>query len=366
MKGNKWTDGNLPLVMVGFIILALIVVIRSFRLPDTQRPTEVGCVMVGSKSDRGWNESHYNGLSKACSLHGCALYVQENVPEDKDSVFDAVDTLVQSGCNMIYMTSFGYGRYMEEIAQKYPRVSFFSFWGGGGRKNCTFYFARLYQVRYLCGIIAGVESKRGILGYVTAAPNPQTLRGINAYALGMRMANPEAKLLVRFTGSWNDEQKERESVRLLAAAGADVITYHSDKPHAIREAEALHLMSIGYNEVYDHFSENFLTAAMYDWEAVYDKVMGDHLKGRGIVSRGYWLGMAEDGVKLHEPSLLVSDRALFLVTMEKQRILTDFNVFSGVIRDNEGNLRCDAGERIGDRQLYEEMDWFVEGVEVYE
>jgi len=46
--------------------------------------------------------------------------------------------------------------------------------------------------------------------------------------------------------------------------------------------------------------------------------------------------------------------------------MTNWDVFSGVIRDNKGNLRCEKGERISDRELFTGMDWFVEGVEIYE
>jgi basic membrane protein A len=124
------------------------------------------------------------------------------------------------------LTSFGYGTYLDKLSARYPNVAFFCISGHGKAKNSTSYFARLYQVRYLAGIVAGAATKTGVLGYVAAMPNAQTNRGINAYAMGMRKVNPQAKLVVRFTGSWDDEKAQRDSVSRLAAAGADVITYH--------------------------------------------------------------------------------------------------------------------------------------------
>ena len=49
--------------------------------------------------------------------------------------------------------------------------------------------------------------------------------------MGMRVANPKARLIVRFNGSWEDEAAEHESVALLAKKGADVITYHADRAY---------------------------------------------------------------------------------------------------------------------------------------
>ncbi len=367
MKGNEWAKRNLPLVLVGLISVALVIAIQFFQLPIEQRQVKVGCLLIGSKKDGGWNEGHYSGLLKACIAHDCSLTVKEHVEEmDENVVSDAVRELVDEGANVIFLTSFGYGLQLDKIAQQYPRVAFFSISGEGNVKNATTYFARLYQVRYLSGIIAGMESKTGVLGYVAAIPNSQTNRGINAYAMGMRHANPEARLIVRFTGSWDDESAERESVALLQQKGADVITYHTDKPYAIREAEKRGLMSIGYSGVYEEYSDRLLTAALYDWNVLYEEVLGDYLSGRTNFSSRYWLGLEENAVTLRPLSPLVSEKAAFIASMEKQRITGNHSVFSGVIYDNEGTLRCEEGERIKDHELFTGMDWFAEGVEIYE
>lgn len=365
MKGKEWVENNLPFVLVGIIVITLTVVIRSFRLPEIGRQITVGCVLVGSRNDKGWNESHYNGLLHACEEHKCILKVREGVAEDAAHIAVAVEELAAEGANVIYLTSFGYGRYVEGVAVKHPRIAFFSVSGSGKAKNQTTYFARLYQMRYLAGAIAGAESKTGVLGYVAAMPNPQVNRNINAYAMGMRVANPKAKLLVCFTGSWDNEVAERESVAKLQYAGADVITYQAGKPYAVNEAEKRGLFSIGFDSVYEQYSDRFLTASLYDWDVVYEKVLGDYLSGRTHFSGGYWLGMEEDAVKLHKLSPLVSEKTVFLTSLAQQHI-TAQGVFSGVIYDNNGTLRCEERERIGDRELFTGMDWFVEGVEIYE
>ena len=366
MKGSEWAARNLPLLLVGLISVVLIIVIRSFRLPETERQLTVGCVLIGTKEDMGWNENHYNSILNACRAHGCGFTVRESVAENNVAVSEAVAGLVKEGVNVIFLTSYGYGASMDELARANPRVAFFGIAGEGAAKNATTYFARLYHVRYLSGIIAGATSKTGVLGYVAAMPNAQTNRGINAYAMGVRFANPKARLIVRFTGSWDNEAAERESVALLQQQGADVITYHTDKPHSIDEAEKRGLMSVGYEAVHGDYSDRFLTAALYDWEVIYEKVLEDYLSGRTNFSNSYWLGLEDGAVAMHTLSPFVSERARFLASMEKQRIMNDRSMFSGVIYDNKGTLRCEDGERINDRELFTGMDWFVEGVEIYE
>ncbi|MBQ2616650.1 MAG: BMP family ABC transporter substrate-binding protein [Synergistaceae bacterium] len=367
MKSKEWMlHHNLPLLMVGLICIVLVVVIWSFQLPETERRIVVGCVLVGARDDKGWNESHSIGLSNACQTYDCGFMAWEWVAESEPTVSAAVRELVNDGANVIFLTSFGYGEYMDEIARKYPHVAFFGISGEGAAKNSTTYFARLYQARYIAGIIAGAESKTGILGYVTSTPNPQVNRSINAYAMGMRVANPKARLIVRFTGSWENKAAELESVILLAEKGADVITYHEDRPYAVQEAERLGLMSIGYDAVYEKYSDRFLTAALYNWKVLYEKVLGDYMSGRSNFSNSYWLGFDEGAVDLYPLSPRVSEKTAYLASVEKQRILENRSVFSGVIYDNKGNLRCDKDERISDHELFTGMDWFIEGVEIYE
>ena len=162
----EWLERNLPVVLVAATVVALVIVIQTFRLPGMEQHVTVGCVLVGSKTDGGWNESHYTGLHNACrkvveeaaraaeasgdersagpTIGG--FFVRENVPEEEASLTAAVDGLVQEGCQVVFLTSFGYGRHIDTIAKKHPRVAFFGISGKGEAKNSTSYFARLYQV----------------------------------------------------------------------------------------------------------------------------------------------------------------------------------------------------------------------------
>ncbi|MCR4818141.1 MAG: BMP family ABC transporter substrate-binding protein [Fretibacterium sp.] len=366
MKGKDWAVLNLPLLLVALICIALVVVIQSFRLPGVERQVVVGCVLVGQKEDRGWNENHSIGIMNACRAHNCAFVLREQVAESKDAVSTAVKELVKEGANVIFLTSFGYGAYMDEIAREYSKVAFFGISGNGDANNSITYFTRLYQARYLTGIVAGDASKTGVLGYVASMPNPETLRDINAFTMGMRFVNPKARLIVRFTGSWNNEAEERKSVVLLDEKGADVITFHEDTDFAVQEAEKRGLMSVGYDVVYKKYSERFLTAAINNWKVLYNKMLGDYLSGRINFSNRYWVGFEAEAVALYPLSPLVSEKAVFLVSLEKKRIMNERSVFSGVIYDNQGTLRCEEDEWISDDELFNGLDWLVEGVEIYE
>lgn len=64
--------------------------------------------------------------------------------------------------------------------------------------NSGTYFADFYQVYYLNGLMAGALTKTNKVGYVAAYPIPEVLRHINAFALGVKEANPDARVYVRW------------------------------------------------------------------------------------------------------------------------------------------------------------------------
>ncbi len=352
--------------MAVLVVCGIVIGIYSFRPVGEDNSILVGAVFVGAADDLGWNQSHYEGIEKACEEHSCRLYSRMNVPEEEAALKQTVSELAGRGCSCIFLTSYGYGEYLDDIAGTYPKIAFYSISGNSKASNSMTYFARMYQARYLSGIVAGAATKTNVLGYVTAMPVPETIRCINAYAMGARRANPSARVLVKYTGSWDNREEEEKAVKELAAAGADVLTYHEDRPYAMDLADSMGLYTTGYGDVYKEYSERLLTSALTNWDALYANALSDYLRGRANFSKDYWMGLSDGAVSLYPCSELVEEDTKALVETEKQRIQTSRDVFSGEIRDNTGKLRCGMDERISDTELFEHMDWYVEGVEADE
>lgn len=348
------------------LVVGIVAMIFLFRAVKKVEDTKVGAVFIGVSDDEGWNQSHYQGIKQACDKHSINMYTKMNVPEEEGTIKKAVSELVNSGCSVIFLTSYGYGEYLDDLAADYPRVAFYSISGDADKGNCMSYFARMYQVRYLSGIVAGDVSESKILGYVTAVPIPETVRAINAYALGAQKADPSVQVLVNFTGGWDDRDKEEAAAAMLMDAGADVITFHEDRPYAIDYADRAGAYTTGYDYVSGDYSDRFLTAAVFNWDILYTRIMDDYLSGRANFSRNYWMGLSEGAVSLYPYSPLVPEKTRTLVSTEEDRIKTWRDVFSGEIYDNTGTLRCGADERIGDDELFNVIDWYVEGVKIIE
>ncbi len=367
LKENKGLSRGMFLGLSLLVLFGIILSIRFFRFSNEKKEVIVGAVFLGSCDDKGWNQSHYDGIKQACEGQDCALLIEENVPEEEEEKLRlAVNRLVEKGCSVLFLTSFGYGNFLNQIASENPMVAFYCISGNGAAENAAAYFPRIYQARYLEGIVAGAASRTGILGMVSSMSNAETRRLVNAYTLGARLSNPQAKVIVYYTGSWDDDKAEEKAVEKLVERGVDTISYHLDTPHVAELAEEKGLFVTGYGEVYGEYSERFLTAALFEWDIVYQKVLGDYLSGRANFSYNYWLGLSDEAVSLYPLSPLVEQRTKNIVEGEKARIQTQRDVFSGKIYDNKGKVRCEQDERISDDELFYGMAWYVAGVEIYE
>jgi basic membrane protein A len=107
------------------------------------------------------------------------------------------------------------------------------------------YFGRMYQARYLSGMVAGAMTKSNTLGYVAAFPIPEVIRGINAFTLAPRPVNPDVQVRVVWTKTWYDPATEKEAAKSLLDVGADVIAQHQDSPGPQEAAQEKGVYSVG-------------------------------------------------------------------------------------------------------------------------
>ena len=361
------------------IIAALIIVVAAFAVylllgpgktknPEKAEasPIKVGMVLTGSATDGGWNEMNYQGLKTACRKYGVKLLASENVPENTVICDKAIRGLASAGCNIIFLTSYGYAEAADNPSSRYPGVKFFVCANDFDEEGMNSYTGRMYQARFLTGIIAGMTTKSNIIGYVAAMPNNEVNRGINAFTLGARSVNPDVNVHVEWVGSWNDREKEKAAAHDLIDKGADVLTYHANVPNTIQVADEEGVYSIGYHRLPAEHSDKCLTAAVNNWDVIYDEMLSDYLKKTDKDEDYYWQGIETGAVGLDEYSPLVSEDIKQKVEEAKARIIDGNDVFSGNIKDNEGNIRCEEGEFLSDMELLGSMDWYVEGVVLHE
>jgi basic membrane lipoprotein Med (substrate-binding protein (PBP1-ABC) superfamily) len=177
---------------------------------------------------------------------------------------------------------------MVDMSKKYPKVEFrhpTSLWTPDKHPmNLGGYFCYLDQAHYVNGIAAGLSTQSNKIGYVAAKPIAIVLRNINAFTMGVRKVNPNAKVQLVFTGEWSMPVREAEATNALVAAGNDVIACHVDSPKVVIEtAEKAGVKTLGHNASQAQLApKGFITGAENKWETVYKSFAASLGAGRKL------------------------------------------------------------------------------------
>lgn len=350
-------------------IIAGILLMKGSRVDTevTKQETKVGFIINGSIADGSWGQSHYEGLTKSADKLNLNIICREEVPETEACV-EVLEELVEEGCEIIICNSFQYGEWELQVAKEHPDVYFFHATGVTESKNLATYFGRVYQMRYLCGIVAGLQTNTNEIGYVAAFPIPEVIRGINAFTLGVRSVNPEAKVYVRWCYDWNaDDAAAMATNGLIADHDIDVLTMHTDSLEPLEIAEEKGIYSIGYNlDNSGNYPGSYLTAAVWDWEKFYTPRILECLQGK-FQGKHYWEGADTGLVYLSPLTDNVKPGIEEKVREEEKRLQSgSYDVFYGPITDSDGMVRVAEGESMTDDVMLNSFTWYVEGVYVDE
>ena len=388
------------------LVLALVMIL-SLAACGGEKPAaesadfKVGAIYINSKNDTaGYTYAHHNGITTAMKELGLnvdtQLVIVDEVPEDKEQVLAAIDTLVGEGADIIFGISFGYIDAMEAAAAEYPDVIFSH--GTGYKSNETNfnnYFGRAYQARYLAGIAAGLKSLEmgnNNVGYVAAygTEYAETASGINGFALGVLAVNPDATIYVKELGTWADEVNEAAfAAELIESYGCGVISQHCDSAQPQIAAEKAGVFGCGYNsDMTPDAPKAHLTAAIWNWNVYYRTAMEAAMNcgeaSKFVATMGtpaYYGGLKEgfvDVSPLSENCAAGTEAAI--KTVKDMIISGEWDVFSGVkleisadgtvtkvdapLMDNKGNeIVAAGGASVADGVITGTMDYFVAGVQ---
>ena len=274
--------------------------------------------------------------------------------------------------------------------ERYPDTLFMHCSGFKQTENVGTYFGDLYQAYYLNGLMAGALTKTNKIGYVAAFPIPELIRHINAFAIGIKDANPDAEVHVRWTYAWYGPDKAKEAAEALIAEGCDALAFTEDTP-AVVEVGQDHAEKGDLIYTFSHYSpmqaygeDTLVSGQLSDWGVLYEKILQDIYNGTWSNADLWWL-MKEKatylGAEFDEivnpifvddlKAVMVNDPNfgninvydLIVKRYDQMRLEGPeaFDPYEGPIKDNEGNLQIKAAERATKEDLLSIM-YYVDNV----
>jgi basic membrane protein A len=349
-------------LLVAFGVLALALAGGVSAKPQAA-PMKAAWIYVGPHSDAGWSQAHDMGRLYVQKMLGSKVKTtyKENIANGPQ-LEQTVASLVRDGNKIIFGTSFGF--FSKKLAAKYPDVLFEQATMTDVSKNLSQYFGAGEDSIYLSGMAAGAATKNGKIGYIVPFAIPEVIRHANAFALGAQAVNPNVQVKLIWTNTWFSLEKEKKAAESLVTSwGADVLGQNVDSASAGVYAKSKGIPWVGYDANASKFAgASWITAAVYNWGPYYlsrvKAAMNDTWKP------GFYYGSIKDGFTSLAPyGLQVTPKTKALIAAKQQAIVSGkFNVFSGPLSDQSGNVKVPKGTTLKVLPDLYAMNWLVKGI----
>lgn len=188
--------------------------------------TRIGILIPGSKSDKGWMESGYDGLTASQKKHGDKIKVQmiENI--NYADMEQALTNLASKNQLVIGVGGQTQAALMK-VAKRFPKTKFSIVGGSKGDTlpNVAGYDVKQAEIAFVAGATAAMLSKTGAVSYVGGMEIPSIVNAGKEFGKGAAYINPKVKYVENYTGDFDDVAKSKEATLAAIAQGADV-HYH--------------------------------------------------------------------------------------------------------------------------------------------
>ena len=180
---------------------------------------------LGGKFDKSFNEAAFQGAQRWVEETGGTYRELEMQSEAQRE--QALRRLAEVGANPIVMTGFAFGDVLTQIAGDYPDTKFAIIDMFVDAPNVQSVVFAEEQGSYLAGVMAGMKSETGTVGFIGGMDIPLIHKFECGFAQGFKATQPEGKVVINYTGTtpaaWNDPVKGGELARAQKSQGADVI-----------------------------------------------------------------------------------------------------------------------------------------------
>ena len=332
---------------------------------------KVGFVYLTTPGDHGWTYAHEVARQDVEKHFGNKVETTfvENVPEGRDSA-RVIRELAKQGNEIIFTTSFGYMDHTIKVAKEFPNVKFEHITGYKRSPNVATGNIRFYEGRYVQGVVAGLMTKSNKIGYLASFPIPEVIQGINAFGIGLRSVNPKAEVSVIWVNSWYDPVKEADAAKVHIAEGADILAQHTDSPAMLQTAQKAGVHGFGQSSDMKAFAPKAqLFSSVNNWGPYYISKIQQMMDGKWSTGDGpdhwagnTWVGMADDYLVLSPFENMPADVAKAAAQAAAEIKSGKNKIFTGPIKDNAGKLRVPAGKTLNDGELFQTLDYYVDGI----
>ena len=327
------------------------------------KPLKVAFIYGVDPAQSDWFYAHELGRNYVKEEFGDRLVSLKisGIETEQDAIDAMTDLIENHGVEVIFTPTVKMVGASLKCAIKYPNVKILNCSINTTHRYIRTYDARLYEAKFLSGMIAGALTETDKIGYIADYPIYGITANINAFALGARMVNPSVKVHLKWT-TLKEVGDRKEIYKSLYEEGID---YVSDQD-MITPNEASR--NFGMYKLTADAPEN-MTMTVYNWGVLYKRIISIIMNGNwsstDTDSEGkpinYWWGLSAGVVDIIVSDKVPSDTRR-LVDIMKELIIEDrISPFTGEIKIQNGEVISEEGMELDVDDIIK-MNWLVENV----
>ena len=211
----------------------------------------------------GWTNSHEQGRLRVQQVFGDVIQTAAYFNAMESDPLAVIQQAIGDGNTVIFTTSPQLLPASLRAAVEQPKVTILNCSLNKSHRYIRTYYARMYEVKFIIGAIAGSLAGEHDVGYLCDYPIYGQIAGINAFALGVQMANPRAKVYLE----WSTVGGAEAAIRRLTERGIRLISTRDLTREGEEDWASFGLSLISGDE------RVMLAAPVWRWDVYYEGML---------------------------------------------------------------------------------------------
>lgn len=327
-----------------------------YLLPSSSKKFTVAFLYPKSIEESNWTYAHDLGR----------VYLEETFPEQisticvdhvsADNIEEVLKDVVEKGAKIVFEVGLDMMEHSLKFAIEHPEINILNCSLNTPHKNIRTYYARMYEAKFISGMVAGAMADNDKIAYVADYPIYGMIANINAFALGAACVNPRAKVYL----DWST-RKDHDLDHFLTKNDIHYVS-NQDMIRPINPTR-----EYGLYKYEDGKTSNILMP-IWNWGIYYEKLIQAILAGTyksedegEAKALNYWWGMSAGVIDLVYSNHVPIGVRRLAEHMEYDISVGDVYPFYGEIYAQDGTLKNKPGEAMSPENIMK-MDYLVENV----
>ena len=318
------------------------------------KPSELKVVFLHEHNaeNSAWVRAHDKGIEALQQAFPDRVFItrKENIEPEVDAE-QVLEDVAHDNADVVFTSSARMHTACLKVAAQHPKTRILNCSLNAPHPLVRTYYPRTYEVTYLLGMLAGIMTKTGHIGYVAANPVYGVPAAINAFAQGLKSVRPAGRIWLR----WACQTDAAHPLDFADCPEIDMVYARDSREPADTNRD------YGLCRKLPDGSLQPLGLPIWRWDTFYVEIVRSIFDGswdNAATTRAvnYWWGLRSGAEDLEYQESLPSGTRQLLDLLETLQGSDNVHIFPEKLYDNEDNLHSPENRVYSPKELME-MDW---------